>query len=185
MRAKTNISSVVQRWKQQGVRVYDEHKTRLLPVDSPSYRDIMTKLDVLSNEIKGSKSRKEYQKVEKLKADEELVLPFLESTWRDISRAITRRQKERHTIKKFLHGNEDGSRLGTVFAASGFRDVTSTDDPNVLSIRDWALVRVDARRATGKNTFKVSKVRFSKIDCMFLTGWLHLEPTKIPGGRPQ
>lgn len=176
---------MVQHWKQQGVRIYDEQKTRLLPVDSPSYRDIKTKLDLLASEIEMSKSRKEYQEVEKLNAEDKFVMPFLESTWRDISAAINRRQKERHTIKKFLHDNENGSRLGTVFAASGLREVTSTDNPNFLSIRDWALVRVDGGRATGTNTFKVSKVKFSKIDCLFLTGWLHLEPTKIPGGRPQ
>lgn len=145
---------------QQGVRVYDEHKRRLLLIDSPSYRDIKNKLDVLANEIERSESRKEYREVEELRANDEFVMPFLESTWKDISAAITRRQKERHTIKKFLHDNENSSRLGTVFAASGLREEISTDDPNELSIRDWALVRVGAGRAVGNNTFKVSQVKF-------------------------
>lgn len=177
---------MVRHWKQQGVRVYDEHKKRLLPIDSPSYRDIRTELDVLAKQIEGFESMEQYRRVEELRANDEFVEPFLESTWKDISAAITRRQKERHTIKMFLHDNENGSRLGTVFAASGLREEISTADPKSLSIRDWALVRVHAGRAAGKNIFKVSQVKFFiKIGCLFLIRRLHLEPTKIPGGRHQ
>lgn len=156
---KSNMNLVVQHWRQHGVRIHDENKSRLLPVDSPSYRDVMTTLDRLADRIKESELDEVYQEVEKLKVDEtSFVMPFLERQWKSTADDITGYKNDRHNIKKFWKENGDSSRLGTVFAASGLREVTSTDDPNLLSIRDWALIRVSGSRSVGNNRVTVSPV---------------------------
>ncbi|KAL5342149.1 hypothetical protein BJX70DRAFT_386274 [Aspergillus crustosus] len=129
---------VIQKWKRHGVRPNDADSARLLPVDSPSYRDIKRGLDNLAHRIGKEESEKVYREVEELKANDEFVMPLLERRWKVTVTAIAQLQGERHIIKQFFH--ESTHRLGSVFAASGFREVQSTDDPNKLSVRDWALI---------------------------------------------
>ncbi len=99
-------------------------------------------------------------------------MPFLKSKWQMAVNEIAGYEKDRHSIKKFLNKNEASSRLGTVFAASGFREVSSTDDPNVLSLRDWALVRISPTRSVGNNRVTVSPA-------LHQTGFIVFNPASL------
>ncbi|RDW81280.1 uncharacterized protein DSM5745_04837 [Aspergillus mulundensis] len=147
----TGDLKAVQKWKQEGVRpAQDENKARLLPVDSPSKRDIDSAIDRLTTIIKQNESHRVYRQVEELRANDELVVPYLEKLRQRLATTIAECRRGRNEIREFAQ-RHPGLKLGTVFAASGLREAPSVDDPQKFSIRDWALVKVGPRRVPGNN----------------------------------
>ncbi|KAL3476119.1 hypothetical protein BJX99DRAFT_258822 [Aspergillus californicus] len=173
---------VVQKWKRHGVRPGDADSTRLLSVDSPSYRDIKRRVDSLAHDIREEESKEVYREVKELKANDEFVMLLSERRWKVISTAIAQLQGGRHIIKQFFH--KPTQKLGTVFAASGFREMQSTNDPSKLSIRDWALVQPGVGRAAGKNTVTIPPAHrprnWSHGTCKITTRVINEKEAQIP-----
>lgn len=123
-------------------------------MDSPSYRDMTTGIKAITAEIEEKKSIEDYRHVEALKQQNEFILPYMESFWKDTSEAIAALESEEHQMRDLLNSN--AHHLGNVFAASGKREVQSTEIPSQLSTRDWALVQHILPRCAGKIAVIVS-----------------------------
>lgn len=134
----------------------DKRASRLLSVDAPCYHDIQSGIDGLAKTITRAEDDEIYRKVEKAKkhAEEQPVDSCISrgemDQWRMQARIMEALREERNAMETFLRGNEHT--LGRVFAASGLREIKSTEDPTQLSIRDWALVLLYKNRSAGKNT---------------------------------
>ncbi len=140
---------MVWKWKQEGVRSGDANASRLLSIDAPCYRDIKAGIDVKESTMDDIKIDDVYKRAEEAKAQGEFVLPSDEAKWKTLSRMLEALDNDGNTMKSFVRNGQHV--LGTVFAASGIREARSTNDPNKLSVRDWALVQPKSGRSAGDN----------------------------------
>lgn len=111
-------------------------------------------INTIATDIEVQKAKPPYQEVEKLRRQDEFIVPYMENMWRTISTIIRAMESDQAHITEFF--NSKSHHLGVVFAASGEREVQSTDDPMMLSIRDWALIQPAPSRRAGENTMIVS-----------------------------
>ncbi|KAL3450776.1 hypothetical protein BJX65DRAFT_304931 [Aspergillus insuetus] len=81
------------------------------------------------------------------------VIPSDRSDWKIQADIIREKTEEKTVMNRFLQGKRHI--LGSVLAASGAREVKSTDKPSDLSIRDWALVELNSNRSAGANMVKI------------------------------
>ncbi|KAI9373268.1 hypothetical protein BJX61DRAFT_552323 [Aspergillus egyptiacus] len=142
----------IRTWKQDGVRVNDAQVSRQLVMDSPSYGSLEKGIDELAAEITSCENDEQYKKVEKIKAADGFVIPRDEADWKFVTRDLKTLNEKIRTVKDFV----DDKRyvLGSVVALSGLREVPCSNDPNQLSIRDWALIQPRKERAGGRNVVK-------------------------------
>ncbi|KAL4779658.1 hypothetical protein BJX76DRAFT_365088 [Aspergillus varians] len=144
-----NDLQVIDRWKKQGVYVNDQNKSRLLLMDSPSYRDMRQGIDNLTTQITQRQNYPVYRKVELAKAEEEFVISSDEREWRVVSRALAQLHQDRHDMQTFFQ--QKGYNLGDTFAASGPRVAECTGKKGEFSTRDWALVQPRGGRSVRDN----------------------------------
>jgi hypothetical protein len=148
---------VLWKWKQEGVRIGDLNAARLLSVDAPCYRDIKAGIDVKESAMDRVKTEEAYQEVEEARAQGRSSSSGDQEGWKRASGCLSELDEERNTIKSFVQNGQHV--LGNVFAASGLREARSTDDPDKLSVRDWALVQPKSGRSAGDNAVSDSPVR--------------------------
>lgn len=154
---------MLREWKQKGVRFRDPNATRLLTVDAPCYRDIKDGIDDLATRIAGYENDDDYCRVKEAKEKSKFIMPSDERAWELASQVLSMLSKDRNTMKEFFH--KETYILGEVFAASGLREVPSTQDPTKLSIRDWALVMPKGNRLVGKNRVSTRSPQLRFIVC--------------------
>ncbi|KAL4915992.1 hypothetical protein BDW62DRAFT_218972 [Aspergillus aurantiobrunneus] len=149
----------VKQWKANGVPAADPahaaQKDRLLEIDAPSFRDMKIALDRHAKSIANLHADSDYREVEALKEEGAFIMPLKERAWKNICKLIREVEKKREPTNDFFLRR--AYRFGTVFAASGLREVTSTDDPTKISMRDWALLQPRGHRLVGKNIITSSE----------------------------
>ncbi|KAL4786978.1 hypothetical protein BJX76DRAFT_354593 [Aspergillus varians] len=149
------VGFVILDWKRNGVRVGDKNATRLLPVDSPSQRDVQGGIDNLSELISEIRRNPTYERVERAIEQDEYVIGPDKGLWKAYGNQIRVLDRERGLMQAYLNNNQH--MLGSVFAGSGFREERALSVvPNINrlpTVRDWALVKPTKGRSFGSNDF--------------------------------
>ncbi|KAL2838184.1 hypothetical protein BJY01DRAFT_251086 [Aspergillus pseudoustus] len=154
---------VLEKWKQDGVQVRDTDKSRLLAVDSPSRKDIVDGIRLLTRKIN----------------QEGTPFAFEWDGERESAQRIADWKKERQTMEEYLRGNNHI--FGEDFASSWLHVAPSVEDPSKPSIRDWALVRPSSNCSMGKNNIEIAKLTGNENILPFLSISLEYRQSSICG----
>ncbi|KAL2852085.1 hypothetical protein BJY01DRAFT_244698 [Aspergillus pseudoustus] len=141
--------TVVRKWKAEGVRINDAQAKDKLTVNVPNPTAIRSGIARVNEEITKIEKNKKYKMVQQLKAQDEFIMPQDETTWAGHRKRLGELEEERKLLADFVKNKLYV--FGSVFAASGLREVISTTDSSTMSIRNWALVQPKGHRAVGIN----------------------------------
>ena len=129
-------------WDQKGIRPFEAGHD--LDMDQPSLADHEETLSYLDGIIERLQSPEFYEIEKRLADPNDFVLPYIARQHEATKRRITGIQQQQHRSRQFFMTGKQN--LGTVFAASGFRqNGPSNRDTGTL---DWALIAVNAERAS-------------------------------------
>jgi hypothetical protein len=142
------------KWQAEGVKVGDMRAKEKLIMDAPRPGAIQRGIEKLAAKREEIESEKTYRMVEKLKAANDFVIPRDEVIWKDYCLQLDSHRKNQHTMESFLKKKKYV--FGSVFAASGLREVPAITDTSKFAIRDWALIRPEKHRGIGLNKIAVS-----------------------------
>jgi hypothetical protein len=136
-------------WTKKGVGIHDANRVEYLSLDSPSKGILKAGLADLDRRIRSLREDECFSKVEKAKARGDFIIPRDETAWKTQSKVISSLEEQRKEVDQFLQ--KRNYHLGEVFCASGLRKVPMNGQPDLLQVRDWALIRISTDRKIGSN----------------------------------
>lgn len=139
-------------WDARGVRLSDPKARQMLFVHHPSIEDLENQLADIVNEEK-SKIKNAQYKEWCIFVGEGLLDQMSrrdQNTWKSFVKDIGAIRSFRTEFEQFL--SHKSYKFGSVFAASGYRNVPSNTmkNPRPLTIQDWALISIPKERL-GRN----------------------------------
>ncbi|RDW93003.1 uncharacterized protein DSM5745_00325 [Aspergillus mulundensis] len=147
-------ANIYSQWTRNGITPQEQDNARrLLPIDSPSQRDIRDGIERLETLVSGLKAGSYYRDVQRALDAGESVIPSDMGMWKGVRKQIGVLENSKREMERYLKDHK--YRLGHVFAGSGLREAVSRNvGPNTKgwqTVRDWALVQRRNDRSFGKN----------------------------------
>lgn len=140
------------------MRITDKNASRLLTMDSPTKRDIQDGISGLDYLVSSVENAVQYQEASRAIEKGEYVTGPQMALWEIHNKYVRGLNEDKECMQGYL--DKGRHRLGTVLAASGFREeVTSSVHPNptlLPTVRDWALIRPLEGRSLKNNNVSLS-----------------------------
>ncbi|PLB52042.1 hypothetical protein P170DRAFT_506937 [Aspergillus steynii IBT 23096] len=149
----------VEEWRRNGVPFADAKAAEILLMDSPSRSEIKRGTGFLTGLEEHYTKSPTYQRVQKAKREDDLVLPYEEKAWKESQTQLKAYRDEKEALEQFI--KKGYLYLGHVMVASGLQERPKKLE-SLPSIVDWAFIR-PLDRSVGTNDELLANEELSKI----------------------